>query len=281
METAFVKMHGFGNDFVIVDVRPGLPTLSAEAARRIADRRSGVGCDQLILIEPARSGGDAFMAIFNADGSVSGACGNAARCVADILMQESGASRVALETLVGVLPAWREPDGTIAVDMGPPALDWRDIPLAREMDTLSLPLRLGPLNAPVAVGMGNPHAVFFVDHADDIALDEWGPAIEHDPLFPERTNVEIVEVRAPDRLRMRVWERGAGITRACGSGACAAAVAARRRDLAQRAVEVELDGGSLFVDWQPGSGVILRGPVATVFSGVLDASLVPSTAAAA
>lgn len=268
-------MHGLGNDFVFIDRRNDTTRLSAEQAAAIADRRLGVGCDQIIEIEQARDrqSAAAFMRIHNADGTPANICGNAARCLADRLFAESGAAEAVIDTAAGPLRAWREISGLIAVDMGMAKLSWQDVPLAREMDTAALDLRLGPLSCPVAVGMGNPHAVFFVDKVDAVDLARLGPVIERHSLFPERTNVEIVQVLDSGRLRMRVWERGAGITRACGSGACAAGVAAARRELAAHDVEVVLDGGSLRVCWQADGHVVLSGPVTYVFDGELSDSL--------
>jgi diaminopimelate epimerase len=233
-----------------------------------------VGCDQFITIEPPRDPrAAAFMGIRNPDGSEAGACGNATRCVARLLMEEGGTDRVGIETAAGLLDCTRAADGTVTVDMGPARLDWRDVPLAREADTLRLALTAGPLSDPCAVGMGNPHAVFFVADAEAVPLAEIGPRIEHDPWFPARTNVEIVQVLSPGRLRMRVWERGAGITRACGSGACAALVAAVRRGLAERRAELVLDGGSLTIEWREDGHVLMGGPTAVAFRGTLDPAL--------
>lgn len=277
----FLKMNGLGNDFVVIDVRaarkdgtagsdPAL-ALDPTLARRIADRRRGVGCDQLVVIEDPRApDAVAFLRFLNADGGEAGACGNGARCVAAHLMQESGAKRIVMETAAGLLNAERCGDGLVSVDMGPALLDWRDIPLVRDMDTLHLDLSCDGLPRPVAVGMGNPHCVFFVDDAEAVDVERLGPIVETAPLFPERTNVEFVSVRDRTTLRMRVWERGVGVTQACGSGACAVVVAAHRRGLTDRAVEVQLDGGSLFVTYRDDGHVVLRGPVAWSFTGEFD-----------
>lgn len=271
---SFVKMHGLGNDFVILDARASALALTPAAVRAIADRRRGIGCDQLIVIEAARgSTSDAWMTIYNPDGSESGACGNATRCVAWLLMRESGADRVVIETRAGLLDAESRGDKMVAVDMGPARLDWRELPLAEAVDTLHLGIAAGPLADPVGVSMGNPHAVFFVDDVAAIDLEAVGPGLEHHPLFPERTNVEIVQVLGPETLRMRVWERGAGITQACGTGACATLVAAARRGLTGRKAEVVLDGGSLFIEWLADDHVLMTGPVALAFSGTVDPSL--------
>jgi diaminopimelate epimerase len=276
---AFVKMHGLGNDFVVVDARAEPLSLDAAQARAIADRRTGVGCDQFIVIEPAANGrADAAMRIRNADGGEVEACGNGARCVASLLMRELGRPRVAIDTPAGVILAEDAGGGRVAVDMGPARLDWREIPLARAMDTLHLDLALGPLSDPVAVNVGNPHAVFFVPDAESIDLAAFGPQLEHHALFPERCNIEAATVLSPTRLRMRVWERGAGITRACGTGACAALVAAARRGLTERKAEVVLDGGTLDVEWAADGHVRMTGPATTSFTGMLDDSLLRSAA---
>ncbi|MBF0324666.1 MAG: diaminopimelate epimerase [Alphaproteobacteria bacterium] len=272
----FIKMHGLGNDFVILDSRTHALALTPDRVRAVADRHTGIGCDQLIVIEPARNAvSDAWMTIYNPDGSQSGACGNATRCVAWLLMQESGGDKVVIETAAGLLDAERRGPLLVAVDMGPARLDWRDIPLAQAVDTLHLPISTGPLVDPVGVSMGNPHAVFFVDDVEALDLAALGPVLEHHALFPERANIEIAQVLAPGRIRMRVWERGAGITRACGSGACAVAVAAARRGLMGRAAEVVLDGGTLAIEWLADNHVLMTGPVATSFAGRLDSSLLP------
>jgi diaminopimelate epimerase len=270
----FTKMHGLGNDFVVLDARARALAVGPAAARAIADRRTGVGCDQLLVVERAMNGSaDAFMRIFNADGGESGACGNGARCVAGLLMTETGKREARIETLAGVLAARAASGGMVEVDMGPAKFGWRDVPLAREADTLNLDYARGPLTDPVALNVGNPHVVFFVDDAAAVPLAELGPKIEFDPLFPERTNVDVAEIVGPGEIRLRVWERGAGITRACGSGACAALVAASRRGLARRRATVALDGGPLVIEWRPDGNVVMTGPVATSFTGVLDDAL--------
>jgi diaminopimelate epimerase len=270
-QIAFTKMHGLGNDFVVVDARSRALALTEDAARRIADRHRGVGCDQVIVIEAARNGhADAFMRIMNADGGEVAACGNATRCVAALLMRETGRGAARIETRAGVLAAEGLAGGAVAVDMGEAKYGWRDIPLAREEDTLHLKLSLGPLSDPVAVSMGNPHAVFFVPDAEAVDLATLGPKLEHDPLFPERANIGVAQVIARDRIRLRVWERGAGLTLACGTGACAALVAAARRELTARAAEVILDGGSLRIEWRADGHVIMSGPVAIAFTGALE-----------
>ena len=266
----FTKMHGLGNDFVVIDARRRPLAVAPALARAIADRRQGVGCDQLILIEPpARAEAAAFMRIFNADGGEVGACGNAARCVAALLLREKGAASLNLETAAGLVRAGLAAGGDLSVDLGPVRTDWQAIPLTEARDTLHLDVGSRALRDGVAVSVGNPHVVFFVDDVEAVPLAELGPLIEHDPLFPLRTNVEVAQVLRPNVLRVRVWERGAGITRACGTGACAAAVAAARRRLSERAVEVVMDGGPLQVTWRADGNVCLTGPVATSFSGSL------------
>jgi len=270
----FMKMHGLGNDFVVLDARRQPLDLSVDQVRAIADRHTGVGCDQLIIVEPAKSdGADVLMRIRNADGGEVSACGNATRCVATTVMKEKGTTHAVIETAAGLLYAKAVNGGLVAVDMGPANLDWRDIPLARAVDTAHLGITVGPLDDPVAVNVGNPHAVFFVDDAEAVPLETVGPEVEHHELFPERTNVEVARVLSPGEIRVRVWERGVGITRACGTGACATVVAACRRGLTERAAEVRLDGGTLGVEWLENDHVLMTGPVATSFHGTLDDSL--------
>ncbi|MEM1386497.1 MAG: diaminopimelate epimerase [Pseudomonadota bacterium] len=263
---AFHKMHGLGNDFVVIDRRHTAAILDADIVRRIADRHCGVGFDQLALIDQTDNA-DAKLTFYNADGSLSAACGNATRCIARLLMDETGRTALALQTAHGVLDCVDAGDGLTSVNMGLPGLTWEDIPLAREVDTLHLPIQ----GDPVATSMGNPHCTFFVEDAEAVALDARGPTIEHHPLFPERTNVQYVHVIAENKVRMRVWERGAGVTRASGSSSCATAVAAHRRGLTGRRVDVTLDGGTLSIDWRD-NGVWMTGPTAHVFSGHLTAA---------
>jgi diaminopimelate epimerase len=279
----FIKMHGLGNDFVVLDARARQLRLGVAEARAIADRRTGVGCDQVILIEPSRRA-DAFMRIHNADGGEVAACGNGARCVGALLMDESGAEQALIETEAGLQIARRAGHGLVSVDMGAPALGWQEIPLARAMDTLHLELEIGPASAPVladpvAVNMGNPHAIFFVDEVADIDLAIVGPMIERHPLFPERANVSVAALNAPEVIRLRVWERGVGVTSACGTAACATLVAAHRRGLVARAAQVVLDGGPLEVAWGEDDHVIMTGPVATSFAGTLEPGLLAAEAA--
>ena len=259
----FMKMHGLGNDFVVIDSRGRGALTTAALARALGDRNRGVGFDQLAEIRDAADA-DIALDFWNSDGSRAGACGNATRCVADHVMQANGQDSVSIKTARGILCARRRADGQVSVNMGQPQLDWAEVPLARPTDTLHLPLP----GVPVAVGMGNPHCVLFVPDADAADVAGLGALLEHDPLFPEGTNVEFAALTAPDRLRTRVWERGAGITLACGSGACAAAVAAHRRGLTGRRVLLDLDGGSLEIDWRD-DGVWMTGPTAHVFDGLL------------
>jgi diaminopimelate epimerase len=272
MNASFLKMHGCGNDFVVFDERAAPLGLTAARAAAIADRRTGVGCDQFIVIEPPPPGSaaDAFMRIRNPDGAEAGACGNATRCVAHLLAAETGRSRLAIETIAGLLPAEILADGRVAVDMGEVRLDWRSVPLAAAHDTLHLPLAEGPVGDPAAASMGNPHATFFVPDLAALPIETIGPRLEHAAIFPERANIGFVQVLAPDRIRLRVWERGAGLTLACGSGACAALVNAARRGLTGRRATVLVDGGELEIEWRADGHVLMTGPVATAFRGTLD-----------
>lgn len=262
MRLPFMKMHGLGNDFMVLDHRSGGPEMTADLSRALADRHRGVGFDQLAIIE-ASDEADAEITFFNADGSYSAACGNATRCIARYLMSELGQAKLVLKTERGLLDCEDAGDGLTRVNMGLPLLDWRDIPLAVDVDTLHLPID----GDPVATGMGNPHCTFFVQNVEAIDLTVRGPELEHHPLFPQRTNVQFAQVLAPDRLRMRVWERGTGVTLASGSSSCAVAVAAHRRGLTGRSVSIDLDGGTIDIDWRE-DGVWMTGPTAHVFDGV-------------
>ncbi|SFS33008.1 diaminopimelate epimerase [Brevundimonas viscosa] len=275
MTRPFLKMNGAGNDFVVVNALETPFTPTAEQARAIADRATGQGCDQLIAIEPSDRA-DAFMRVWNADGGVVETCGNALRCVGQVLMQATGKDRVIIDTAAGPTVAARAADGQVRVDMGPPRLGWDEIPLAEEMDTRGIELQVGPIDAPLvhtpgAVSMGNPHVVFFTDRLDDGFVRATGSLIEHHPLFPEGVNVGFAHVLAPDHIRLRVWERGAGLTRACGTGACAALVACARRGLTGRSAAVDVDGGRLFIDWDEATGhVLMTGPVELERTGSLE-----------
>jgi diaminopimelate epimerase len=271
--TAFLKMHGLGNDFVVFDARNQPLALDATSARAIADRRFGVGCDQVIVIEQAKNSADAFMSIYNSDGGEVESCGNAARCVARLLMDERGVDSIRLDTEGGALECTVSGD-QITVDMGVPKFGWRDIPLAREMDTKSFALEgfsEPELQAASAVNVGNPHCVLFVESADDAPIYGVGRKIETHPLFPERINVEFVSVLAPNRLRMRVWERGVGVTLACGTGACATIAAAQRRGFCGEVCDVVLDGGTLHLEWAgEGKPIFMTGPSALSYRGEID-----------
>ncbi|SDX33400.1 diaminopimelate epimerase [Roseicitreum antarcticum] len=262
----FAKMHGLGNDFVVIDLRAGALRPSARLIAALGDRHTGVGFDQLALIETGRDT-DLGLTFYNADGSLSAACGNATRCIAATEMAATGRDTLTLRTERGILHAQDAGGGLTRVNMGAPLLDWADVPLARAMDTAQLPID----GAPTATGMGNPHCTFFVPDAEAVALETFGPAHEHHPLFPQRTNVEVVQVIDRTNIRLRIWERGTGITLASGSCACAAAVAAARRGLTDRAVTVHVDGGTLHIDWRD-DGVWMTGPTAHVF----DAQLSPA-----
>jgi diaminopimelate epimerase len=275
MARPFVKMNGAGNDFVVVNALETPFTPTADQARAIADRRTGEGCDQLIALEPSQSA-DAFMRVWNADGGTVETCGNALRCVGWMLLQSTGKDQVTIDTLGGPTTARRAAEGRITIDMGAPRLDWEQIPLDEAMDTRGIELQVGPIDDPVlhtpgAVSMGNPHVVFFMDHApNDGFVRGTGSLIEHHPRFPEGVNVGFAHVIAPDRIRLRVWERGAGLTRACGTGACAALVAAARRGLTGRTATVEVDGGELSIDWDETTGhVLMTGPVEVERTGTL------------
>nr|WP_237215368.1 diaminopimelate epimerase [Roseomonas sp. NPKOSM-4] len=269
---AFRKMHGLGNDFVVLDARArDLPVTPALAAA-VSDRHVGVGCDQFIVMEPPPPGADVFMRIRNPDGSEAGACGNATRCIASLVADELGRDRVVVRTIAGDLPVERLPGDLWRADMGPARLGWRDVPLAREMDTLHLPISLGPVADPAACSMGNPHATFFVQDLDAIPVAEIGPLLERHALFPDRANIGFAQVLSPERIRLVMWERGAGITLACGSGACATIVNAARRGLTGRRATVELPGGPLEMEWRDDGHVLMTGPVATAFTGELDLS---------
>ena len=255
MTQHFIKMHGLGNDFVILDARKGAVAMDEARARAIADRRTGVGCDQVILLEPSEIA-DLRMRIWNADGGEVESCGNATRCVVRLEGRE-----VSIETKGGILKGDAE-----GVDMGAPKFGWDEIPLAYAMDTAAMPVAWDELQEPAAVNVGNPHVIFFVPEADAVALAGLGPIIEHDPLFPERVNVNVASIEA-GAIRLHVWERGAGLTLACGTGACATAVAAIRRGLVTSPVKVLLPGGELEVAWAPGGTIRMSGPATHVFSG--------------
>lgn len=282
----FRKMNGLGNDFVVLDARACALTLTESSARAIADRKSGIGCDQIITIETPRAGGDAFMGIRNSDGSLVEACGNAARCVGQLLLDETGKDSVIIETLGGDTVATRAANGDITVDMGEPRLQWNQIPLSEEFrDTRSIELEIGPLGSPImhspgVVNVGNPHAVFFVKDVEAIDLARSGPMLEHHPLFPERANISVAQVIDPAHIRLRTWERGAGLTLACGTAACATAVASARRRLTGRHVTITLPGGDLQIEWRESDNhIYMTGPATFEFEGDLPAHLLSGAAA--
>lgn len=263
----FLKMHGLGNDFIILDHQKGGKPLETPEIIALCDRKGAAGgCDQLLVLErPPSDEADVFMHIYNPDGSEAGACGNATRCVAHDFFEKTGESRMIIETVAGLLECKKVGADMVSVDMGMPGVDWRDIPLAREVDTLELPIKYKNYVYPVAVSIGNPHCVFFVKDVEAVDPAADGPALETHELFPDRTNVEFVSVLSRDHLRMKVWERGAGVTKACGTGACAVTIAAIRRGLADDRVTVTLDGGDLHIEWDKKNGrVFMTGPAAYV-----------------
>ncbi|MXP32065.1 diaminopimelate epimerase [Parerythrobacter jejuensis] len=264
MRVSFTKMHGLGNDFIMLDGRDNaLPVLASPAVRALSDRKTGIGCDQLIVLEPSTNA-DFRMRIFNADGGEVEACGNASRAVA---LLHGKAARV--ETSGGIIDVAPAEIGA-RVDMGIPRFEWDAIPLAYAMDTLSMPVGWDTLENPVGINVGNPHVVFFVDNADDIALGQLGPVIEQDPLFPERVNVNVASLSSENALKLHVWERGVGLTRACGTGACATAIAAMRRGITARTVDVTLPGGTLAIEWDDNDRIIMTGPASESFRGSFE-----------
>ena len=266
----FMKMHGLGNDFVVIDSRGREPIITAKIARAIGHRHTGVGFDQLAEILDSDDS-DAKLVFYNADGSLSSACGNATRCIARYLMNESDIDRLILKTERGLLACEDAGNGLTRVNMGQPLLDWAEIPLAQAQDTLSLPIE----GNPVATGMGNPHMTFVVENAEQVDLEGLGSKLEQHPLYPERTNVEFISLLGPDRIRMRIWERGVGVTMASGSGSCASAVAAARRGLTGRKVEVVTDGGSLTIDWRD-DGVWMSGPTMHAYNSTFTQAFLDS-----
>ena len=274
MKNKFIKMHGLGNDFVIFDGRSAPLDVPREKIAAIGNRRRGIGFDQMVIIDPPKAAGtDAFMRIYNADGSEVSACGNATRCIAKLLATELDKPEVCLQTRAATLEAVLKKNSKVSVDMGAVYLEWKEIPLSHEEDTLSLSVSEGVLKHPVAVNVGNPHAVFFLQHNDieNVPLERLGPKVENHALFPEKVNVEIAHVINRAKIRMRVWERGVGITEACGTGACAVAVAGVRRGLTQRKVTVVLDGGDLEIEWRESDNhVIMTGPVSEVYRGEVE-----------
>ncbi len=278
--TAFYKMHGLGNDFAVFDARGRGPVPDETTARAVADRRFGVGCDQVIVVERPLQAGDARMRIYNADGDEVEACGNAARCVARLLMEEKDEATVRIDTLGGLLVCSDAGGGAVTVDMGAPRFGWRDIPLSEAVDTAGFPLPVdGTMLTATALSVGNPHCVIFVEDAERAPVAELGPKIERHAMFPARTNVEFACRKDDGRLRMRVWERGVGITRACGTGACAAAVAAHRRGIGPRRTDVVLDGGVLAIDWRASDDhILMTGSATLAFTGDIDISALETRA---
>jgi diaminopimelate epimerase len=272
----FRKMNGLGNEFIVLDGRRGPIRLSAEAIRGLGGDR-GIGFDQMITIETSRKGADAFMRIHNRDGGEVDACGNATRCIGWLLMNERGGAEATIETNAGFLKAFDTgiPE-LITVDMGRPRFLWNEIPLAEPFhDTRAIELQIGPIDAPIlhspsAVNMGNPHAIFWVDDVEVYDLARFGPMLENHPIFPERANISLAHVVSRKALTVKTWERGVGLTRACGTGACAAAIAAMRKQLVDKRVTVTLPGGPMIVEWRDDGHVLMTGPVETEFSGTLD-----------
>ena len=277
MGRPFLKMNGLGNDFVVIETRSAPFAPTAAEVRAIADRAGGIGCDQLIAVDPPNprddGGADARVRFWNADGEEVGACGNGTRCVGWLLMQSKGTDRAEMDTAAGRLIATRAGERLVSVDMGQPGLGWQDIPLAAEHDTAALDVALyddaALMAPPGCVSMGNPHVVFFVPDVMAVPIARIGPVVEKHPLFPQHVNAGFAEIQDRDRIRLRVWERGAGLTKACGTGACAALVAAARRDLTGRAATIVVDGGELFVEWNADGRVIMTGPAAVDFAGEL------------
>ncbi len=275
----FRKMNGLGNDFVVLDARARPLAVSEPAARAIADRQTGIGCDQLIVIEPSPKA-DVRMRIWNSAGGEVESCGNASRCIADLLFKELGRTNASIDTAGGLLSCTSAGDGLVTVDMGVPRFGWRDIPLAEEFhDTRGIELQVGPIDAPLihtpsVVNVGNPHCIFWVKSLDVIDLGKVGPMLEHHPLFPEAANISLARVDDREHITLKVWERGAGLTRACGTGACAAAVAAARKRLTGRTVTVTLPGGDLKIEWRDSDDhMLMTGPVTYEFEGTLPAAL--------
>jgi diaminopimelate epimerase len=276
----FVKMNGIGNEIVIVDLRRGAPVIAAEEARAAASPQ-GAPYDQLMALYPPRTPGtDAFIRIYNSDGSEAGACGNGMRCVASIVSDESGKDALTFETKAGLLNCWKGADGLFTVDMGPPRFKWNEIPLAEEFrDTRAIELQIGPIDKPIlhspsVVNMGNPHAIFWVDDVNAYDLGKFGPLLENHPIFPDRANITLAHIVDREHIVIRTWERGAGLTRACGSAACATAVAAARLKRTERKVHVRLPGGELTIEWRERDDhVLMTGPVEFEFDGTFSPQL--------
>jgi len=267
---SFLKMHGLGNDFVIIDSRHKRINFPTNFIRKLGDRNFGVGFDQLVIIQNSEVS-DAHLTFFNSDGSSSATCGNATRCVANFLMQETKKDEIDLSTDHTLLKANREIDGSVSVNMGLPEIHWRKIPLSEEVDTLFLPIP----GQPTATSMGNPHCSFFINNLDQVKIEAEGTHIENHPLFPQKTNVQFVSIISKDRLRVRVWERGVGVTKASGSSACAAVAASVRRKITGNKVNVDLDGGTVVVNYK-NDGMWMNGPTMHVFDGQLNTQFLDS-----
>jgi diaminopimelate epimerase len=284
---AFVKMNGLGNEIVVVDMRREPAAITAAEARAAAAPQ-GAPYDQMMALYPPRAPGvDAYVRIYNNDGSEAGACGNGMRCIASLLADETGKDTLLFETKAGLLPAWKDASGLFTVDMGKPRFGWQDIPLAEEFrDTRAIELQIGPIDDPIlhspsVVNMGNPHAIFWVDDVDAYDLSKIGPLLENHPVFPERANITLAHVLSREHVRIRTWERGAGLTKACGSAACATAVSAARTKRTGRKVTVTLPGGDLTVEWRERDDhVLMTGPVEHEFDGRFDPALFASLATA-
>jgi len=276
MSVPFYKMNGLGNEFVVIDRRRSQVSITPEMARAVGDPNSGVGFDQLITIDPGEAPADVRMGIWNRDGGEVAACGNATRCVAQLLFDELGKEKVTIETNAGLLRCAPAGDGLVRVDMGKPLFDWQDIPLAERMDTHLIDIKLGPIDAPVlfgpgAVNVGNPHCIFFVEDVADHDLERFGPLVENHALFPERANVSIAQIQSPSSIRQRVWERGVGVTKACGTAACAVVPAGVRRRLCDRTADVTLDGGTLHIEWaEQNDRIYMTGPTSLDYESELD-----------
>lgn len=282
----FRKMNGLGNEFVVLDAREGAINLTQSQICAIADRKNGIGCDQLIIIEPSKRA-DVFMRIYNHDGGEVESCGNASRCVADILMNETHSDTATIDTSGGLLSCGHADGDAIKVDMGTPRFDWRDIPLSEEFhDTRTIELQIGPIDDPIlhspsVVNVGNPHAIFWVEDVNAYDLERFGPMLENHPIFPERANISLAQVTSLNTIILKVWERGVGLTKACGTAACAAAVAAARKKLTERDVTITLPGGDLRIEWRESDDhIIMTGPVEYEFEDVLSEALLRAGASA-
>jgi diaminopimelate epimerase len=268
----FIKMHGLGNDFVIIDERATNYSLMPKMVQDISSRNRGVGCDQLVVLKKSDNA-DCFVVFYNADGSRSGACGNATRCVASLIMQETNKKNVTLQTEAGILSCADAAEFGITVNMGKARTSWQEIPLAREADTLHVGIGEGELSDPVAVSMGNPHAVFFVKNTAAVDFGTLGPKLEHHEIFPQRANIGVAEIISKSAIKLRVWERGTGETEACGTGACAAAFAAYSRGLTNNDVVVSLPGGDLRIQIGDDNNVMMTGGATLVFKGEIDSGI--------